>query len=264
MEGQMAKESVNTYSLEQARADAQQAGRDTAKGADGTMALGIVALRATNAKLFEASAPKKNAPAGTPDPVRELYVDYLSEANKSTYGSKVNPADKKAVASGVAKLRVFAKFGTVKGSSKVKADLLRTVVDVMNRADPEAKRITSRYEGSVRVLRVAIKAGTASLNRKQVEEALAPAEKDASPDPVRDELEKLIARIEKIRDAVSTDKVHYFERILGEANHQLGAYDVAFPVAGGESSDDEDEDEGDEDFSLDPSKGTVELLEAAE
>jgi hypothetical protein len=217
--------------MEQVQAEVLAAGKKTADGADGIMYLAKITHHATRAGLI---STKKGD-----DSIQSLYVEYLKEANKSKFGSKVDVTNVDALKFGVSKLRAFAHFGGLAGKTDANWSLVQRSVAIINRRAADEKKTGSRYEQVLRVIRFANKSKRANLKDAEIEAALTPAEKEV--DEMLVALESIAKKARKFADsdvALAALASDYFERIAREAEEQVKLYKAAKGIA----SDDNDED----------------------
>jgi hypothetical protein len=236
--------------LDQVMAKAAEAGKAAADGADGLMWLAKISFMGARAKLIDEKS------------VKAVYVEYLRAANKSEYGSRVNANDDGAIKFGVSKLRAFVKFAGQKGKADDVWNLVRRSVGVINKHETTrdkggAKRIGSRYEQVLKVVRTANKSDVGyKLTDDQILEAITPKPRDIE-DPALHELEAIVKRVAAILaregdTALPAPVTGYFAAILAEAEDQLAKYRKDFKVAPPETPEDDDDDGLDID---DPERG---------
>jgi hypothetical protein len=230
-------------------AAAGEAGAMTAKGSDGMMFLGKIVFQGAIAKVV------KDGKNGN---VKEVYKAYLTTATQSEYGSKVKLDNDKALKFGVSKLSTFCKFAALKGAkADTKWDLVRQVVRVVNedasKKDGGERRVVSRYEQVLKVLRVANKDGKAKFSDTAVREALAP-KVDETVDPILRVLENMLAKAVATREGVCVGahivKGAFFQAVEATLTEQIDAYKAKFAVDVADDADlspDEDEDDADHD-----------------
>lgn len=242
--------------LEDIRKAAAEAGKSTADGNDGVMHFSKVLFMGAHAGVV---TTKKGDTT-----LLDLYKVYLNEANKSKFGAKVDTANDKALRFGKSKLAVFVHFARVKGGTK-NWDLVRRSVAIINQranaGDKVEKKVGSRHEQVLRVLRAQNKSPDKLFSDDQIHAALEPASDVA--DELMQALVSLVAKAKKFAESDAASKKlasDYFARIQAEAEDQLAKYRAAFPAATDEGDLEPDEDEGDEG---DEGDDTAELQAAA-
>lgn len=233
---------------------ATEAGAMTAQGADGILYLAKVAFGATRSKAID---PKTG--------IRDLYVAYLGAANASEYGSRVNAKDDKALKFGASKLRTFAKLAALPGKPDDVWNLVRRSVAVINKGDGESKKIGSRYEQVLKVVRAANNAKSYKLSDAQIVDAITPKAADID-DITLHELERLLraakailARGDEASNRIPTDRTGYIDAVRAAAEESLAQYKADHGIV----DEDEAETSEDEDFDLDADE-MVATLQAAE
>lgn len=217
---------------------ASEAGRATANGVDGIMALAVTAFDGAAAKLID----KSN--------IGDLYKAYLVEANGSKFGTRVAMNDK-TLKFGVSKLNRFAKFATsMPGKRGEKIAYVGRVASII-RADLKDKKVVgSTYELIGRIIGKTMhkdnKAGL-KVSDTAIRTWLKPAPKD-DEDPIFEALTALLAKAEAYGDREEgkfLENSARFAAIVATAKEQLEQYKAL--QAGPE---DEEEDEEQEDESL--------------
>jgi len=226
---------------------AAEAGAMTADGADGMMYLG---------KLCYGGSREGTVTAGKTGNLYDVYKAYLSKATKSEYGSRVTITDDKALRYGVAKLNAFVKFGALPGKTDANWKLVKDAVRVLNEDGLAAgeRKIVSRYEQVLKVVRVANATKRTKLSDDEIREALAPK------DPVGDQdlkaMERMLKTASQHAEGATDGRGSFWAVIAETIEAQIQNYKSVY-VTEAPAEDVEDDDTSLEDFLADPEMGVA-------
>lgn len=224
--------------LEDIKNAAIAAGKSTADGNDGVMHFSKVIFMGAHAGVV---TTKKGDTT-----LLDLYKVYLGEANKSKFGAKVDVSNDKALRFGKSKLAVFVHFARVKGGTKNWSLVQRAVAIINQRAnsgDKVEKKVGSRHEQVLRVLRAQNKVPDKLFSDDQIHAALEPASDVA--DELMQALASIAAKAKKFAEsdlAAKSGRSDYFARVQAEAEEQLALYRANHPATSAEDELDLDAD----------------------